>query len=522
MGKISKAVIIIFFFSIAAYAQENQREKMVSDYIRSGWELMAEGRTKEANINFYKAVELEPDNIKALEGLGNTFMLLDENKEAKDIFNKILNLESKNVTAIIGLAKIYSWNDRYRESIDLYKRALDIDTKNVEAQTGVAEVYNWIGYRKESIDQYEKILSQEPRNVRAYKGLAEVYMWDDRLKEAERIYKKALQVLPRSTVLHNNLAKIYTWMGAFSNAEEEYRKTLQIEPGNKEAMEGKKKVRIELIPGNDFVFKYTKERDGNNWRAYSLTCGYKHAIFLDHGNNFYIADYLNKFEETGHDHKIGNNIEFGGKYNFNSFLSILGSINLSTYSHGPCFFAGMDVRTILKYYRKNSITFKYLHGIFDILDEIRNNSYEMASNLYFKQYVVLNSVYNYTDYSDNNSSEDWYNFLTFIISKRKPDLNFSYGYRERDFKINSIQYYSPQNLKSKIYSIYMGNPFKKNYLYGMFKVNDNSDHIDSYYYLIGNDYRFSDKVSFTGEISYFDTEGEYNALTLAVTLKFKF
>ncbi|MCK5534853.1 tetratricopeptide repeat protein, partial [bacterium] len=439
-----------------------------------------------------------------------------------DIFNKILNLESKNITAIIGLAKIYSWNNRYRESIDLYKRALDIDTKNIEAQTGVAEVYNWIGYRKESIDQYEKILGQEPRNLRAYKGLAEVYIWDDRLKEAENIYQKALQVLPQSTVLHNNLAKIYTWMGAFSNAEEEYRKTLQIEPGNKEAMEGKRKVEIELMPGNDFVFKYTKEKDCNNWRAYSLTSGYKHTIFLDHGNNFYLADYLSKFKETGHDHKIGNNIEFGGKYNFSSFLSTLGSIDLSTYSNGPYFLAGMDIRTILKYYRKNSITFKYVNGIFDILDEIGNKSYGIESNLYFKQYVVLNSVYNYADYSDNNSSEDWYNLLTFIISKRKPDLNFSYGYRERDFKINSIQYYSPQNLKSKIYSIYMGNPFKKNYLYGMFKVNDNSDHIDSYYYLIGNDCSFSDKVSFIGEISYFDTEKEYNALTLAVTLKFKF
>ncbi|MCK5533959.1 tetratricopeptide repeat protein, partial [bacterium] len=90
MSKISKAVVIIFLFSITAYAQENQREKMVADYIHSGWELVAEERTKEANVNFHKAVELEPNNIKALEGLGNTSMLLDRNKEAKDIFNKIL------------------------------------------------------------------------------------------------------------------------------------------------------------------------------------------------------------------------------------------------------------------------------------------------------------------------------------------------------------------------------------------------------------------------------------------------
>jgi len=522
MKKIPILVILIFILITYAYSQENQTDKEVADYIGSGDKFVSMEKLEEANLDFQKAVELKPNNIEALEKLAKTYLLLGNNRDAEKVLDKILELQPDNIPALIGLAKIYSWNNRYEESIKLYKKALELDPKNIEAQNGLAEVYNWGGRRKESINQYEEILIQDPRNMRAYKGLAEVYTWDDRLKEAERIYQEALKKWPENVDLHLGLAKIYGWMELWSRAQEEYRKVLNIEPKNAQAQEGLKQAEKALVPQSNFVFKYINERDAADWRARTLSYGYKFTRFLDYGNNLYAAYYLNDLRETGYTHKFGNILELGGRYNLKDKLILFGSTDLRTYSHGPNFFSGIDIGTMWKYYQRNSFTLKYSRNLFDVMDQIRGNRYGAESNIYLSRFILLTDSYTYTDYSDDNYSTDWYHILTFILHKKKPDLNLGFGYRRRDFEKTISKYYSPQGLESKIVSLYTGMPIKKNYFYGLFKFSDNSDHVDNYYYLLGNDYAFNDSASLIGEISYFDTSGKYHALTTTLTLRLKF
>jgi Tfp pilus assembly protein PilF len=515
-------IILMFFLFVTIYAQEKTLDKEASAYIKLGWELISLGKLKEANSNFKKAVDLEPENKEALTGLAKTFMYLDKNKEAEDTFNKVLKLDPNNEAATISLAKIYSWGGRYKESIDLYKKAIDIAPANKEIRVGLAEVYKWAGYRKESVSSYEELLREDPRSEKVYKGLAEVYLWDDRLKEAEHIYLEAIKLMPGKVELHLGLAEVYNWMSFWSGAESEYRKVLTIEPKNIEALEGIKNIQKELIPEQDMFVNFTREVDASDWRATTTIYGYKNTRIYDYGNNFYASYYFSDYRETGHSHKVANILDLGGKYNFRDSLTLLGSINMRNYTHEPSFFAGADVTTILKYYRKNTLSVNYARDVFDVLDNIRNNRYGVESNIYIGRFFQLTDSYSYSDYSDSNWSTDNYHILNFIFSKKKPDLSIGFGYRRRDFKESSSQYYSPKNLQSFIYSVYCGKAFKKGYFYGLFKYNDNNDHVDTYYYSLGSDYSFNDSFSILAEVDYFDSESKYHALTATLTAKFKF
>jgi len=200
----------------------------------------------------------------------------------------------------------------------------------------------------------------------------------------------------------------------------------------------------------------------------------------------------------------------------------LGSTDLRTYSHGPSFFAGVDLASILKYWQRNTLTAKFTRDIHDALDEIRSYRYALESNIYITPNLMLTDTFTFSDYSDDNQSTDHYHILTLIITEKKPDFNVGFGYRWRDFDNDAALYYSPQDLESRIYSVFLGQGFDDNYLYGLFKLFDNNNHIDDYYYLVGSDYKLSDNSSIISEISYFDTEGKYHALTATVSLRLKF
>ena len=521
MNKFTLFFILGCFLTTSSYASQESNTD-ASGYIKDGWGLIAEGKLNEANVNFQKAVELNPNNVEALQGLAKTYIYLDKNKEAQTILDKILKLDSKNVFAMIYMAKIHAWSNRYNAAIDLYNNALKIEPTNTDAKIGLAEVYLWAGYRKKSVTQYEQILNEDPRNKGVYKGLAETYVWDNRLKEAEHIYQRALKLTPNDIDLHLELARIYRLMASWSSAEREYGKVLELEPKNQAAITGLANVKQERSGRQEFVFRLLREVDGNDWRATTVTYGYKKIAMLDNGNNLFASYYLSNNRETGYSDRIGNILELGGKYAYGDRVDFLGSMNMRNYSNGADFFAGGDFATVFKYFQKNTLALRYNRDLFDIYNEIRSNRYSVESSIYLGNYISINDSYLYGSFSDKNSSIDQVHILNVSLLKKKPDLNLGIGYRNRDFKTTSSLYYSPQNLESIIYSVYCGRAFNKEYVYGLVKFNKNSDHNDTSYFLLGSDYALSKNSSIAVELSYFGSREKYHALTWTVSVRTKF
>ena len=492
MGKILKkrffVVFVIYFLVINAqsvFSQETDNREGLDDYIRQGWSHVEAGDLNKATASFQKGVELEPDNIKALEGLAWCYLYTDRLKRAEELYQRILTTEPHHVAAQLGLAKVYSFGGRH----------------------------------KESIDQYEQTLAEDPRNIRTYKGMAQVYSWDNRLKESVTIYQNALKLAEDDVELRLGLAKVYGWMGDWSKAEGEYEKILVIDPRHSDALKGIEEARAARQPYQRFRFQYTTETDAFNFKAHTLSYGYTWTQPLDGGNEIFAAYYFDDFRETGKTHALGNIAKLGGRLHATDRITIVGSTDIRAYSPDPDFFAGGSLDMIIKYYKKNTFALKYARELFDVLDEIKGNRYGGESKIYLHDRLVMTNSYSSSDYSDENRNEDWYHSMSAILFKGKPDLSFTIGYRMRGFKKDAPQYYSPPDLDSAIYSLYLGGPIGKTYTYGNIKLIDNSDQIDNYYFLGGSEYPFNKDASFTAEVSYFDTTEKYHALTATMALR---
>jgi tetratricopeptide (TPR) repeat protein len=60
------------------------------DQEQEGWRLLSEGRLEEAESHFRHALELDPDRVDALNGLGQVYLAWDELDEAAELFQMAL------------------------------------------------------------------------------------------------------------------------------------------------------------------------------------------------------------------------------------------------------------------------------------------------------------------------------------------------------------------------------------------------------------------------------------------------
>jgi predicted Zn finger-like uncharacterized protein len=101
------------------------------------------GRTKEAQKIFEKALQLQPSNVEALNGLGYCYLDSEHFGGAIDTFKKSLNGSPSNGDAILGIAEAYKMQGNKSRALDFYKKYvsdLPNGSKIRMAQTNVSEL----------------------------------------------------------------------------------------------------------------------------------------------------------------------------------------------------------------------------------------------------------------------------------------------------------------------------------------------------------------------------------------------
>src|SRR5262249_41155862 len=101
------------------------------------------GKTREAQKVFEKALQLQPTNVEALNGLGYCYLDSEHFGGAIDTFKKSLNGSPSNGDAILGIAEAYKMQGNKSRALDFYKKYvsdLPNGSKIRMAQTNVSEL----------------------------------------------------------------------------------------------------------------------------------------------------------------------------------------------------------------------------------------------------------------------------------------------------------------------------------------------------------------------------------------------
>jgi Tfp pilus assembly protein PilF len=152
------------------------QDKLESENLSSkGWQLWRERKLFEAEEVFSEAVELDPANENAWQGLGWAQLNQGKKLNAKHSFEKCVELNPSNSAALNGLGWIARGQGSDGQAVQWWLKAVKASKGTATASlAGLTEVYMERKEYDNALKYYKIWLKAEPENEQAKQGLKNV------------------------------------------------------------------------------------------------------------------------------------------------------------------------------------------------------------------------------------------------------------------------------------------------------------------------------------------------------------
>jgi tetratricopeptide (TPR) repeat protein len=159
------------------------------------------GRHKEAIEEFKKVILINPDHIKAYNGMGVSYDLLEKFPEAVESYKTALRLNPNLDYVHNNLGYSYLLQERFQDAILAFNRAIVLNDSN-------RQTHNNLGLAYAETDQFDLALMEFKKagdDSKAHYNMAQVCLKKGLYSEAKGHYAKALDFNPSVTVVRTGL-----------------------------------------------------------------------------------------------------------------------------------------------------------------------------------------------------------------------------------------------------------------------------------------------------------------------------
>ena len=128
---LKKLVWVILIYTTSVFAQKENK------FIRSGNNLYEDQKFKEAEVDYMKALEKNPESFKGQYNLGGALYKQENYQDASDLYNS-LTMKSPDRTeqanAYYNLGNSLLKAQKYPESVEAYKNSLRLNPSDADAK----------------------------------------------------------------------------------------------------------------------------------------------------------------------------------------------------------------------------------------------------------------------------------------------------------------------------------------------------------------------------------------------------
>jgi tetratricopeptide (TPR) repeat protein len=128
------------------------------------------GRFAEAQTLFRRCHEDEPDNPKALYGMGRCARFLNRPDEAAEAFQAVLRLRPEHVESLLQLAHVREAQGELKQSLDLLEQAEKLDSTYLEVPFQMAKILNALGETSRAEKSQARYLEMRERWLKRKPG----------------------------------------------------------------------------------------------------------------------------------------------------------------------------------------------------------------------------------------------------------------------------------------------------------------------------------------------------------------
>ena len=193
---------------------------------KKGLTLLLGNKNTEAIEQFKYILKYDNGYALAFEGLGRAFYQEKKFSEAEINFRKAIELNPKLWRSHNFLGNIYDYQKEYEMGVIEYKFALDIKPNSGSLYNNLGVSYSLAGKYKKAISAFEKAIAVRYTKSKVYNNLGVALSNLERYSEALEAFKKG----GGEARAYNNLGCIYLNHGMFKEAIRCFEKAIEIDP----------------------------------------------------------------------------------------------------------------------------------------------------------------------------------------------------------------------------------------------------------------------------------------------------
>jgi len=224
----------MLIFLVLAFVSNGGSAQSAKQFYKTGLAFMQAGNLKDAEEQFTKALEIDPEYVQVYIERAHTYEALGDLRNAADDMKRVLAFEPKEEELFYDAARLNYLLANYNDALELINKSLNLNARYEQAYRLRCRIQFDFGDLSGSLVSINKALSLKdtPENY-FYHGQVSEKMQN--FYQAELDYDKAIAKNDRYIDAYLALASLRLEINKPDAALENCNSVLAIEPGNKEA-----------------------------------------------------------------------------------------------------------------------------------------------------------------------------------------------------------------------------------------------------------------------------------------------
>ena len=187
---------------------------------RQGYSFSINGEDQKALEFFQEAIEKDPKNTMAWNGLGYCHVGMNNPAAAIKAYQQAIKTNPADETLYFILGNYYVKLDQPQEAVNAYRQVIRMKPDFEEAHFKLGVVYSRLGQIDEGKNAFETVIRLNPDAAPAHFNVGIAYAQLGRYKDALKSNQEVLRIDPDFAPAHNNIGMLHNRLG---NADQEIR-----------------------------------------------------------------------------------------------------------------------------------------------------------------------------------------------------------------------------------------------------------------------------------------------------------
>ncbi len=207
-----------------------EQPKLAEELCRKGYSFAINGEDQKALQFFRQAIEKDPTNKMAWNGLGYCHVGLNNPQAAIKAYKQAIKTDPTDEILHYNLANYYIKLGHRQKAIDSYQRVISLTPTFEPAYFKLGVIYTQLGRLDEGKAAFEEVLRLNPDAAPAYFNIGIAYTKLGHYHEAINANRAVLRITPDFAPAYNNLGLVYGKLGQSNEAVKAYKEAIRIAP----------------------------------------------------------------------------------------------------------------------------------------------------------------------------------------------------------------------------------------------------------------------------------------------------